>query len=169
MGLARNSGARTVSRSYEPNGRSEFAHRDFCCESWIIQPKVIFSATACEQKKALERAIQRLARKISRDKDSLAERSQFELSGDFARVRKQPNLVGLWRFRTQHREELLQCTPTPRRRQNNLVRGQFRGTNEQSRAPAGLATCRESSNVCVIGAVRISAPKEDHTWALRPI
>ena len=39
----------------------------------------------------------------------------------------------------------------------------------QSRAPAGLATCRESSNVCVIGAVRISAPKEDHTWALRPI
>src|ERR1035437_8384717 len=80
--------------------------------------------------------------------DWVAERSQFELSGDFARVRKQPNLVGLRRFRTQHREELLQCTPTPRRRQDNLVRGQFRGTNEQSRAPAGLATCRESA-MCV--------------------
>jgi hypothetical protein len=48
--------------------------------------------------------------------DWLAERSQSELSGDFARVRKQPNSVGLRRFRTQHREELLQCKPTPRRR-----------------------------------------------------
>jgi len=44
--------------------------------------------------------------------DYFLKRSQFELLGDLARVRKQPNFVGLRRFRTQHQEELLQC-PTP--------------------------------------------------------
>ena len=34
---------------------------------------------------------------------------------------------------------------------------------------AGLAACDETSNVCVIGAVGFPPPKEDHTWALRPI
>jgi hypothetical protein len=44
----------------------------------IIHRKVIFSATACEQKNALVRAIWRLAQKIPRDRDSVAERGGFE-------------------------------------------------------------------------------------------
>jgi hypothetical protein len=41
---------------------------------------VIFSATACEQKNALARAIQRLARKLPRDRDSVAEQGGLEPS-----------------------------------------------------------------------------------------
>jgi len=35
-------------------------------------------------------------------------------------------------------------------------------------AYAGLATCRESSNVCVMGAVGYPPQLEDRTWALKP-
>ena len=61
-----------------PNGRASFANRDFCRELLIIHRKVIFSATVEMQMKPPARGILRVRRKISRDRDSLAERSGFE-------------------------------------------------------------------------------------------
>jgi hypothetical protein len=46
--------------------------------------------------------------------------------------------------------------------------GRFQAVRRaQYRAPAGLAVRRESSHVCVIGAVVSSLQEEDHTWKLR--
>jgi hypothetical protein len=56
-----------------PNGRAEFANRDFGSESRASYRKLIFSATTNMQKNALARAIQRFRRKISRDRDWVAE------------------------------------------------------------------------------------------------
>jgi hypothetical protein len=60
------------------------ANGDFGREFAFTYRQVLFSATANMQKKPLARAIQPFGRRIPRDKDWVAEGSQFELSVDLA-------------------------------------------------------------------------------------
>ena len=61
-----------------PNGRAEFANRDYLFELRITCSKCTFSATIFMRLSPIGRAFWSFYRGIARDKDSLAERGGFE-------------------------------------------------------------------------------------------